>query len=91
MANKFAPIKPCSFELDGLDEIIKEKHIGIVAISISSDKHEIAVQKNIDALYMKNPKIKFIVGGRGAVRLKEIGFVLQASNLVPFLTVNQQM
>ena len=26
-----------------------------------------------------------------AVRLKEIGFVLQASNLVPFLTVNQQM
>lgn len=28
---------------------------------------------------------------RGSVRLKEIGFVLQASNLVPFLTVNQQM
>ena len=26
-----------------------------------------------------------------AVRLKEIGFVLQASNLVPFLTVDQQM
>lgn len=28
---------------------------------------------------------------RSAIRLKEIGFVLQASNLVPFLTVNQQM
>ncbi len=28
---------------------------------------------------------------RAAIRLKEIGFVLQASNLVPFLTVNQQM
>ncbi|MFC4023384.1 ABC transporter ATP-binding protein [Oceanobacillus longus] len=28
---------------------------------------------------------------RSSIRLKEIGFVLQASNLVPFLTVNQQM
>ncbi|OCA88654.1 ABC transporter ATP-binding protein [Pradoshia sp. D12] len=28
---------------------------------------------------------------RASIRLKEIGFVLQASNLVPFLTVNQQM
>jgi putative ABC transport system ATP-binding protein len=28
---------------------------------------------------------------RAAIRLKEIGFVLQASNLVPFLTVDQQM
>lgn len=28
---------------------------------------------------------------RAAIRLKEIGFVLQASNLVPFLTVNQQL
>src|SRR5690625_1453468 len=28
---------------------------------------------------------------RSAIRLKEIGFVLQASNLVPFLTVNQQL
>lgn len=28
---------------------------------------------------------------RSAIRLKEIGFVLQASNLVPFLTVSQQL
>lgn len=28
---------------------------------------------------------------RASIRLKEIGFVLQASNLVPFLTVDQQM
>ncbi|GAA0447004.1 ABC transporter ATP-binding protein [Virgibacillus salarius] len=28
---------------------------------------------------------------RSAIRLREIGFVLQASNLVPFLTVSQQM
>lgn len=28
---------------------------------------------------------------RSAIRLKEIGFVLQASNLVPFLKVDQQM
>jgi len=28
---------------------------------------------------------------RAAIRLKEIGFVLQASNLVPFLTVSQQL
>ncbi|NBJ70077.1 MULTISPECIES: ABC transporter ATP-binding protein [Clostridia] len=28
---------------------------------------------------------------RSVIRLKEIGFVLQASNLVPFLNVNQQM
>src|SRR5699024_7312264 len=28
---------------------------------------------------------------RAAIRLQEIGFVLQASNLVPFLTVSQQL
>ena len=28
---------------------------------------------------------------RSQIRLKEIGFVLQASNLVPFLTVDKQM
>jgi len=28
---------------------------------------------------------------RSKIRLKEIGFILQASNLVPFLTVNNQM
>ena len=51
--------------LDGLDSLIKEKDINIVAISISSEEHEAKVQQYIDTLSKLNPKIKFVVGGLG--------------------------
>ena len=51
--------------LDGLDSLIKEKDINIVAISISSREHEAKVQHYIDTLSTLNPKIKFVVGGLG--------------------------
>lgn len=38
-----------------------------------------------------NPITRLNEKKRAAIRLKEIGFVLQASNLVPFLTVSQQL
>lgn len=57
--------------LDGLDELIKEKDIEIVAISISSDEHELKAQKYIDILYKQNPKLKFIIGGLGIKESKK--------------------
>src|SRR5690625_306681 len=38
-----------------------------------------------------NPITRLSEKKRAAIRLQEIGFVLQASNLVPFLTVSQQL
>ncbi len=46
---------------------------------------------NGDVLINGNNLIELKEKKRASLRLKEIGFVLQSSNLVPFLTVQQQM
>ena len=46
---------------------------------------------NGDVLINGNNLIDLKEKKRASLRLKEIGFVLQSSNLVPFLTVQQQM
>ncbi|AST94163.1 MULTISPECIES: MerR family transcriptional regulator [Sutcliffiella] len=56
--------------LEGLGELINEKGIEIVALSTSRIEDEPLIQSYINTLQIKNPNLKFIVGGLGVKKSK---------------------
>ncbi|MFC4023382.1 MerR family transcriptional regulator [Oceanobacillus longus] len=56
--------------LEGLEGLIKENDIDIIAISTSRKKNEMIIQKYIDFLSVNIPELKFIVGGLGVGGVK---------------------
>ena len=56
--------------LDGLDELIKEKDINILAISTSRQADESLVRNYIDSVGKMNPSLKYLVGGLGIKETK---------------------
>ncbi|WP_249869507.1 MerR family transcriptional regulator [Oceanobacillus saliphilus] len=49
--------------LKGLDKLVKEKDVGMIAISTFRNKHASAIQRYIDSLSRTIPTLKFIVDG----------------------------
>lgn len=59
--------------LEGLPELVKEKDIGILAISTSRQTDEELVNKYVDTVCQLNPSLKCLVGGLGIKETKKSG------------------